>query len=384
MRFAPLAKQNIRASRLCAWTQERLFAYVDGDLQRAEREAVQQHLDACPNCQMELMQARRSEEALVSAPLTLPAPGDLRAGFYAKLAAAEAARAPRRFGGQWKAALSACAVTLLAVVVWRSVPTSPSVSVLEPVPPEASRAIASRGDAEGESLVLKDQPALAGDALAKSRPQKNETFQAEAVDIPTMAARESRANSEAKSRFLAGKSAASPREAAALNKRVAGMDRALKKQAHRLSGASVAAVGKASDFPTPSADTSLDARTARNLGIDSLTQMRGAEKREDAHVLSLFAARTQDATLKDESHFYAFGANTRFHEAGEPALSTGYVVASSVPEEGDITLEVHDEVRGFQASARYANYTEIRDDGEILTLEAKETMHDAEPDSSLP
>ena len=104
----------------CDWVQARIWDYLDGTLNIADREQLQAHNTACPACERELQAARRSEIALSGAVGMAPAAGDLRAGFYAKLAASEAKPRPsRRFG--WAIAVPALAAGLLAVVLWRPV-----------------------------------------------------------------------------------------------------------------------------------------------------------------------------------------------------------------------------------------------------------------------
>jgi len=96
--------------------QAHLFAYLDGELNPTERQTAQTHLDACALCRADLNQCRQSEHALANALQAVPAAGDLRTGFYARLAA-ENARP--RFNG-WRVAVPALAACLLALVVWNA------------------------------------------------------------------------------------------------------------------------------------------------------------------------------------------------------------------------------------------------------------------------
>lgn len=109
MRLNPSANTPVA----CAWVQDRLFAYLDGDLAPGEMPAVRAHLDACRACRREIAIARQTEQALTSASATLPQAGDLRAGFYARLAASETTRRRRP---DWRLAAPAFAALLLAAL----------------------------------------------------------------------------------------------------------------------------------------------------------------------------------------------------------------------------------------------------------------------------
>ena len=88
-------KQHVEESPVsCAWTQERLLGYLDGDLAPHETQRLHAHLDGCSSCRQEIVLTRRAESLLSSALSTAPPAGDLRSGFYARLAASSAS--PRR------------------------------------------------------------------------------------------------------------------------------------------------------------------------------------------------------------------------------------------------------------------------------------------------
>lgn len=108
---------------LCGWVQARLFDYMDRELDATEQRKMQAHLENCSFCQAELRQSRQSEMALANALAAVPSPGDLSAGFYARLAASQAPRRPV-FAG-WRLAVPALAVCLLGLVLWRTHAGSP-------------------------------------------------------------------------------------------------------------------------------------------------------------------------------------------------------------------------------------------------------------------
>ncbi|GEM_PF-3297015 len=122
----------------CDWVQERLCGYLDGELPLSERERFQVHTETCSACAREVQNARRADLALHQAISTVPAAGDLRSGFYAKLAQSEAKpRASRRWG--WVVAAPAFAACAIAVVLMR--PTTPVSNPAESLPVKNSIAV---------------------------------------------------------------------------------------------------------------------------------------------------------------------------------------------------------------------------------------------------
>ena len=113
---------NLIAPCSCDWVQARLFGYLDGELPLSERERFQTHTEACPACTREVHNARRADLALHQAISAVPAAGDLRSGFYSKLAQSEAKpRMSRRWG--WALAAPAFAACAIAVVMMRPTAT---------------------------------------------------------------------------------------------------------------------------------------------------------------------------------------------------------------------------------------------------------------------
>ncbi|MCS6776398.1 MAG: zf-HC2 domain-containing protein [Chloroherpetonaceae bacterium] len=146
--FRP-GKLDPGSSRACCWTQERLFAYLEGDLGEGERVAVQAHLARCALCQQEWRLCQRAHRALEQAGRAIPSPGDLRAGFYEKLAASR----PQALRAWWQPVrvfVPACAGVLLVAVLWRSVtvvPVRETVAGGTPRVPLATLPLSPRGNA---------------------------------------------------------------------------------------------------------------------------------------------------------------------------------------------------------------------------------------------
>ena len=58
----------------CAWTEERIEAYTDGELESVERLRLEEHAAHCPTCSAQLEEARRLVAALRALPrLNYPA-----------------------------------------------------------------------------------------------------------------------------------------------------------------------------------------------------------------------------------------------------------------------------------------------------------------------
>jgi hypothetical protein len=411
MRFNPLAEQNNGNNRLCAWTQERLFAYGDSDLNAAEREIVQLHLDTCVACREELAQRRRSDQVLASARFDIPPAGDLRAGFYAKLAAANASPPPRRFGVQWRVALSACAVAGLALVFLRPALLPPYTGASSPVPdsPPSPEIYRRHGDDVAAAPVQNRQPldrptdtltdtssrssgATDSTSLqmeARSREWKASTLRAKRIAI---AAKDVPAND-----FDSNKVAALEDNSPVLYRAAAEVDDALKMTKARGLRQRMAQSETRSGEPRAFAMDALSTREiAQNMPAFQETQSLSAGVRDKAQG-NHFYAELKSGLGKEAHETLALRQNRYAFDKTENGLTTfdsklfdrgrahfGVVVASAVPEEDDVTLEVHDEVRGFQTKARYASRTEMSEDGEVITIEADDNTSDAGSASSDP
>ena len=102
---------------------------------------MQAHLDGCESCRREMTLCRSAEGALLSASAQIPSAGDLRTGFYGRLATQQ--RRPRRYGRPL--ALSALAAGVVALALVRPalqthvVPPAGPEGVSVNLPPNASR-----------------------------------------------------------------------------------------------------------------------------------------------------------------------------------------------------------------------------------------------------
>jgi hypothetical protein len=162
---------------------DRLSAYLDGDLDGAERGAVEAHLRACPACSQELEQLRRIVAyAQGVAAADRPPSRDLWTGIRARIEAQPAASAgprvvafaPRRVSLSVMQ-LAAAAVLLMAVsagTAWFArgglapvdgTPRSPRVieAEIEPTPGGGEVRLANFADAQYDAAVADLEKALA-------------------------------------------------------------------------------------------------------------------------------------------------------------------------------------------------------------------------------
>ncbi len=98
----------------CGKFQSRLFEFLDGELNPVEEAKAQQHLAACAECRQEAATARRCDAALASASNAIASPGDLRAGFYLKLAETQRRKPVWQ---NWKVGIPAVLATGLLLLV---------------------------------------------------------------------------------------------------------------------------------------------------------------------------------------------------------------------------------------------------------------------------
>ena len=100
-------------SPACRHIQERMALFMDGELSPQEMRNVASHLNDCPACRREREQWQQAENALMGVRQHVPASGDLRSGFYARLADAPLSR---RSGLRidWRMAVPALAACGLA------------------------------------------------------------------------------------------------------------------------------------------------------------------------------------------------------------------------------------------------------------------------------
>jgi len=161
------AEAGMPAALTCADVRAREWDFVEGVLPIPARTAVQAHLDACESCRREMMLCRSTEGALLTGLAQIPSAGDLRTGFYARLA--EQQRRPA--GGYGRpAALSALAVGILALTLLRPAlqtrfgqPAGPGERIsslaFAPLRPALEPALRSRLSQE-TPLILRSVPGL--------------------------------------------------------------------------------------------------------------------------------------------------------------------------------------------------------------------------------
>ena len=101
----------------CADVRAREWDFVEGSVPTPLRASLQTHLDGCAACRREMLFCRSAEGVLLTAPAQIPPAGDLRPGFYTRLAAEQSR--PRRYGRP--AALFALAAGMLVLALARPV-----------------------------------------------------------------------------------------------------------------------------------------------------------------------------------------------------------------------------------------------------------------------
>jgi hypothetical protein len=128
----PSAKRLFDAGMNCSRVRRLLWDLVDGALPLGREQAVRRHLERCSACRHEWEGCLQAEHALASAPSHVPPPGDLRTGFYARLAAQPV---PARSGlltlTLKRAVLPALAVCLLLIVFLKAQFVSPAAPSAE-------------------------------------------------------------------------------------------------------------------------------------------------------------------------------------------------------------------------------------------------------------
>jgi len=135
----------------CGRIDERLDAWIDGTCEPAERERVERHLAACPDCRRRADEIRAVVDAARDLPRELDLPRDLRPG----IRAAARRRAPLRPA---LVGLAAAAVLALAgVSAWWLRPTA-----LPAPAPAAAATAAARPDAAFRRAAAELASAAAG------------------------------------------------------------------------------------------------------------------------------------------------------------------------------------------------------------------------------
>jgi hypothetical protein len=351
MQPEPHAEPNRKLTPLppqCTSVQARLFDYLDGDLPLAEIEVIRAHLDACAVCGREEALSRHSEQALTSALSAVPPAGDLRAGFYARLAASnQAASAWPRWAG-WCVAVPSLAAVLLAAFFVRGV-LSPSRS-LSPTRPELPNIpqTVRQPSADAFNAERNTGERIKGNSLPKN-PQPSTKFADERFAIaPALA------------------EPALPRLRALrhpLHQSRYRRDLFALRSAHPLS-----AVPK---FQTASA-----ARDnymywgGRNAGRDLYERLDSSSLEPPAEATDELAS---DAVSRDSQEILSAKVAPALRQRVLSQTSVETTSASDV-----ISLHVVDEERGFTATTHLTNVSDEQDDGERITIET-----DSIPDAGV-
>ena len=79
-------KFNPSSTQDCSWMKLQVLNYLDGALDPVQNSRAEKHLNSCASCQAELLLFKKAEASLQSARFAIPEAGDLRPGFYLKLA----------------------------------------------------------------------------------------------------------------------------------------------------------------------------------------------------------------------------------------------------------------------------------------------------------
>ncbi len=111
-------KFNLSPTQECSWMNRQVLNYLDGALDPVQNSRAERHLKSCESCQVEVLLFKKAESSLKSAKLAIPESGDLRHGFYLKLAESQR-RKSSPFN--WRlATLPAISMVVLAVFAYQS------------------------------------------------------------------------------------------------------------------------------------------------------------------------------------------------------------------------------------------------------------------------
>lgn len=362
-RFVDLSQGRFQNAS-CKRVQAQFFDYLDGELALAERLAVEAHLEACVFCRHELTQRRSAERALASALSEVPAAGDLRPAFYARLAAEPAPRS--RWAG-WRIAVPTLAACGLALAFLRLAPpnhpthlaetpsesrsTTPALAFrsappLETIPLEPR----ARTDRELPSVGLR---ARRPDAYLTS-PGEQRVAMAEVTRLhenrfPMLQVTEDAKKAEA-SFYRHAAESASTHKGAILSEGLSNTPLQNLPAPVTLQIASTKDLATASDFKETTRFYALDADMADN-----------------------------NVMLKNRSHFDVSPDTKMFGYLSAAARTPGTAFGDTVTmlgmsakaTLGEVSLSVEDDERGFTSNTRMASVSEEREEGEVLTIDAE-------------
>jgi hypothetical protein len=398
--------------------QTRCFDYLDGGLAAADRQQVEAHLAACAVCRREMEMSRRSEAALSSALSATPPAGDLRAAFYARLAAS---RAPQPWWASGRLALPAVAACALVLMLWRPATTIAPPETTEPKLPNslaatpakpfsdskeregagrredrldfAGRKIAapivampfeSAGSAKRRASVENSRQSLNVDAAGQNRPLAEAIAPGVASGLgraagspgtpprqnPSEPMLPGKAESEARS-FKEASSSTRPQQnalaAGGFGRGLSGgatpeLRQQMRRNAEAISPHKTWAADKLEEQATLSdRKANADIEGAMDNTTYAFHSSLGAESPAEAPL-----QREKETTL----NLYADSDALRsYYGVALQARRTALSIAPGEPN-AEVDLNVEDDVRGFSASTRVQSSVEEREDGQILTIEA--------------
>lgn len=153
----------------CRGARRKLLAALDGELDTAEREALEAHLSRCEPCRGVAGETTRLHRALAGMPQAADLPVDMEQATLRRVRGVLAEEAQARFGGgggRWWWVAAPLAATLAGVVVWRSLPGGPpssrEVVVAEPPPPSVGR-LAAREVPDRRTDPIRAHPGAGAD-----------------------------------------------------------------------------------------------------------------------------------------------------------------------------------------------------------------------------
>jgi len=323
------------AALTCADVRAREWDFVEGTLPISERAAVQTHLDTCESCRKAMTLCRSAEDALLSASAHIPAAGDLRAGFYARLAAQQ--RPARRYGRPM-IAFSALAAGVLAVALIRPAFHTNAVS---PGPP---------GETAGRSFgfspsVLAPTPSL--DEAAATPHAFNHAFGLTEAQLDRLLASED-------------VKAITPRQH--------------RKTFHRpVSAAVVAMVDRRAMFGRPADYNRSKEPAAPALKSANRADALDSAKRDTGPAKPITLAMGKETFAKDR----AAGPDLRTEKTAliaslaDRALKAQFQDnASAMPMDDGVSFDVVDQVRGFSNTTRIASDVEVQGEDRTVHIEA--------------
>ena len=407
-----------KPSPACRHIQRQLPLYLDGELSTRQGREVERHLAVCSFCQSEREQWRQSEQALAAARRHIPAPGDLRTGFYARLAAPPASHRlfPRI---DWRVAvpaLAACGLVFGWLTAKNSVMpsstgsrTAASSPVSHPKIAQANNPVQNgvtankpAGSAVQRSGFGGDNPVRlpafdASDAVAFNKNKKSDNGLKKRVKRQRVALlnprhKQPESGNAAKTRRPAAGSSSNlyyevtqPADVAAERSGEAKPARPRSRQQNSYSfGESHPEFNWQLALQRSKSSTQGDTNTLSNiLNSDTVGKMSGnvfsymaaaakSKQKEELKEQSLLPSPAQDTfAVADGVHEFALGLNdsTRRSFQGD---NRGLALSASVGEDKGMYLEVEDTKRGFTSRTRFASRVQEQNGQRVLIIEAED------------